>query len=114
MTRTFLLTIFLFWTAYVAGADKPLFPNADFEIGSLAGWHVEGEAFKVQPTKGDNPAVRNRETSNHEGEYWIGGYENYTGSQGTPGATRGDSLTGTLTSPEFQVTKPYITFLIGG
>jgi len=112
MTRTIVLAILL--TAAVANADELLFPNANFESGTLAGWRVEGEAFQVQPTKGDNPAVRNRETSNHEGEYWIGGYENYTGTIGKPGAIRGDSLTGTLTSPEFKITKPFITFLIGG
>ena len=112
MTRTIVLAFFL--TACVASADEPLFPNADFETGTLAGWTVAGEAFQVQPTKGDNTAVRNRETCNHQGEYWIGGYENYTGTVGKPGAVRGDSLTGTLTSPEFKVTKPFITFLIGG
>ncbi len=95
-------------------ADELLFPNADFESGTLAGWTVEGEAFKVQPTKGDNSKARNRESANVQGKWWVGGYEKYNGSEGKPGAIAGDQLTGTLTSQEFQIQRPYITFRIGG
>lgn len=100
--------------ANVSMAGDLLFPNSNFETGTLVGWTADGEAFAVQPTKGDNPAARNRESASHEGEYWIGTFERYDGKQGIPGATRGDRPTGTLTSPEFTITKPYITFRIGG
>ena len=57
------------------GADgKPL--NLDFETGTLKDWTAEGEAFQSQPIKGDTVAARRPESkSNHQGEYWIGGYE---------------------------------------
>ncbi|WP_372725889.1 glycoside hydrolase family 32 protein [Novipirellula sp.] len=94
-------------------ADELLFPNSDFESGTLDGWTVQGDAFQVQPTKGDNTAARNRESANIQGTWWIGGYEKYNGKEGKPGAISGDALTGTLTSQEFTIKRPYITFRIG-
>lgn len=94
-------------------ADELLFPNSDFESGTLDSWTVDGEAFRVQPTKGDNTVARNREASNLQGTWWIGGYEKYNGKDGKPGATAGDVLTGTLTSVEFTIKQPYITFRVG-
>ncbi|WP_197528582.1 glycoside hydrolase family 32 protein [Aeoliella mucimassa] len=95
-------------------AEEPLFENSGFESGTLHNWTPEGEAFAVQPTKGDNPSLRGRESSWHEGEYWVGGYEAYTKDSGTPGQTRGDQFTGTLTSTEFVIQQPYLSFLISG
>lgn len=100
-------------TAEVAGATL-LFENSDFEKGTLENWMAEGEAFTVQPTKGDNPAARNREPSMHQGDYWIGTHEKYDGRTGRPGDIRRDTPTGSLTSVPFKVTRPYICFLIGG
>jgi len=94
-------------------AQGLLFPNSDFEAGTLEGWTIKGEAFRVQPTKGDNTAGRGRESANNQGTWWIGGYEKYNGTIGKPGAIAGDQLTGTLTSREFKITKPYISFRIG-
>ncbi len=94
-------------------ADELLFPNSDFEQGTLAGWTIQGDAFVTQPTRGDNTAARNRETSNLQGEWWIGSYEHYNGVEGKPGEIAGDGLTGTLTSDEFTVKSPYISFRIG-
>ncbi|WP_442482859.1 glycoside hydrolase family 32 protein [Aeoliella sp. SH292] len=93
---------------------EPLFPNADFERGTLDNWTVQGSAFATQPTKGDNPSLRGRESSWHEGDYWIGGFEAYTGKSGSPGGIHGDDHTGTLTSQEFLIEKPFLSFLIGG
>lgn len=96
-----------------AVADERLFPNSDFESGTLDGWIAEGRAFQIQPTKGDNTKARGRETSNLQGTWWIGGYERYNGRDGKPGAIVGDQLTGTLTSEPFTIKKPFITFRIG-
>jgi fructan beta-fructosidase len=107
------LTLSFVLAASSTFADELLFPNSDFETGTLEGWTVEGEAFRVQPTKGDNTQARKREPARMQGTWWIGGYEKYNGVVGKPGDTAGDQLTGTLTSREFTITRPYITFRIG-
>ncbi|HEY7156237.1 MAG TPA: PVC-type heme-binding CxxCH protein [Gemmataceae bacterium] len=85
------------------GADgKPL--NLDFETGTLKDWTPDGEAFHGQPIKGDTVARRRGDMkSQHQGDYWIGGYER-----------NGDKPQGTLTSVPFKVTHPWASFLIGG
>jgi len=85
------------------GSDgKPL--NLDFETGTLKDWTAEGEAFKGQPVKGDTVAKRRGDMkSQHQGQYWIGGYE-----------LHGDQPQGTLTSVAFKVTHPWAAFLVGG
>jgi arylsulfatase A-like enzyme/sucrose-6-phosphate hydrolase SacC (GH32 family) len=111
-----------FRTAPVAPVVAPapvssalLFPNSDFETGTLENWTAEGDAFTVQPTKGDNPtARRRRDASAHQGGYWIGTFEKYDGKTGRPGQTRGDKPTGSLTSIPFVVKKTFITFRVGG
>jgi putative membrane-bound dehydrogenase-like protein len=75
----------------------------DLEGGTLAGWILEGEAFRGQPVRGDAVAARGREPARHAGDFWIGGYE-----------LHGDGLTGTLTSPPFVVAHPWASFLVGG
>src|SRR5580692_7275756 len=77
--------------------------NLDFETGTLKDWTAEGEAFRDQPIKGDTIAKRRGDKSNHQGNYWIGGYEKH-----------GDRPQGTLTSVPFEVTHPWASFLIGG
>ena len=47
----------------------------DFEDG-IGGWERTGTAFIHQPTFGDNPAARNRESAQQQGDWWIGGAEN--------------------------------------
>ena len=85
------------------GVDgKPL--NLDFETGTLKDWTAEGDAFVGQPIKGDVVAKRRGDMkSNHQGNYWIGGFE-----------IAGDKPTGTLTSVAFKVTHPWGSFLVGG
>ena len=88
--------------------------NPDFETGDIRGWTKTGNAFDNQPTLGDNPKARNRETSKHQGKWWIGGYEKYQGKPDQkPGDIQGDGLTGTLTSEPFIIQGDLITFLIG-
>lgn len=87
----------------------------DFESGDLRGWSKTGSAFDTQPTYGDNPTARNRgQASNHQGSYWIGGYENRHRPSDPPGRIQGDGPQGTLTSAPFNISSPAITFLIGG
>tara|TARA_R110002049_G_scaffold4601_5_gene32501 strand:+ start:693918 stop:699713 length:5796 start_codon:yes stop_codon:yes gene_type:complete len=78
--------------------------NLDFETGTLADWIAEGNAWEGQPVKGDTVFARRQDMrSNHEGDYWIGGYEKL-----------GDKGTGTLTSAPFVVDHRYATFLTNG
>jgi putative membrane-bound dehydrogenase-like protein len=78
--------------------------NFDFETGTLKDWTADGEAFKDQPIKGDTVAPRRGDMkSQHQGQYWIGGFERH-----------GDKPQGTLTSVPFLVTQPWATFLVGG
>jgi hypothetical protein len=87
----------------------------DFETGQLNGWTATGTAFNRQPTYGDNPSARHRgQPSNHQGNYWIGTYENRPTPQDTPGTVQGDGPKGTLTSQPFVISKPAIGFLVGG
>ncbi len=88
--------------------------NPDFEIGDLRGWTKTGDAFDHQPTLGDNPKARNRESSRHQGKWWIGGYEKYQGKPDQkPGDIQGDQPIGTLTSDPFTIQGDLITFLVG-
>ena len=81
---------------------KPL--NLDFETGTLKDWTATGDAFKDQPVKGDTVSPRRGDmTSNHQGQYWIGGFEKH-----------GDKPTGTLTSEPFTVSHPWASFLVAG
>src|SRR6266851_254269 len=85
------------------GADgKPL--NLDFETGDLRDWTATGDAFKGQPIKGDTVFPRRSDNkSQHQGQYWIGGFEKF-----------GDKPQGTLTAVPFKVTHPWGSFLVGG
>jgi uncharacterized protein (DUF608 family) len=77
--------------------DKEVF--ADFEGGTYGDWTVEGTAFGAKPSTG---AVGIQKLSGMRGK---GLANTWTGS---------DELQGKLTSPAFQVEKPFINFLIGG
>ncbi|HEY7117143.1 MAG TPA: PVC-type heme-binding CxxCH protein, partial [Tepidisphaeraceae bacterium] len=86
----------------VGDDGKPL--NLDFETGTLKDWTATGDAFKRQPIKGDTVAPRRSDMkSQHQGNYWIGGFE-----------VAGDKPTGTLTSAAFKVTHPWASFLVAG
>jgi sucrose-6-phosphate hydrolase SacC (GH32 family) len=73
---------------------------ADFEGDTYGDWKVTGDAFGPGPAKGkfsnQNPV------DGYQGERLVNSFFN------------GDQTTGTLTSPEFEVTKPFLNFLIGG
>src|SRR5262245_15827969 len=85
-----------------AADGRPL--NLDFETGDLRNWAATGDAFKGQPIKGDTVHPRRGDMkSEHQGQYWIGGYER-----------AGDQPQGTLTSVPFKVTHPWGSFLVAG
>ncbi|MEC8556122.1 MAG: PVC-type heme-binding CxxCH protein [Planctomycetota bacterium] len=78
--------------------------NLDFETGTLADWTATGDAWEGQPIEGDTVFPRRNEMrSNHQGKFWIGGYEKH-----------GDARTGTLTSEPFVVEHRYASFLTEG
>lgn len=77
--------------------------NLGFETGTLLDWTTTGDAFADQPVKGDSTARRGLDSSDHVGEYWIGGYE-----------IHGDGRVGELVSADFAVSHPWATFLVAG
>lgn len=95
--------------------DDLLFDNSDFERGTLHNWYPAGSAFDHQPTLGDNVMARGRGSSRHQGRYWVGTFEHYTGNAGEkPGSVQGDKPTGSLASIPFTIRKNTIRFRIGG
>src|SRR6266704_4865389 len=81
---------------------RPL--NLDIEDGTLKDWKAEGKAFEGQPIKGDTVFPRRNDMrSNHQGNYWIGGFEKV-----------GDDAKGTLTSAPFKITHPWASFRVAG
>jgi putative membrane-bound dehydrogenase-like protein len=78
--------------------------NLDFETGNLADWKADGPAFASQPIRGDTVRPRRGDmTSGHADSFWVGSYE-----------IAGDEAQGTLTSTNFELSKPFATFLVGG
>ena len=73
---------------------------ADFNGEDYGQWKVEGDAFGTKPAPGTL-----------DGQMQVSGFE---GAGLVNSYYGGDKTTGTLTSPEFEITKPYINFLIGG
>ncbi|MGA2248172.1 MAG: GH32 C-terminal domain-containing protein [Verrucomicrobiota bacterium] len=73
---------------------------ADFEGKDYGDWKTTGEAFGSGPAQGrladQNPV------------------DGYLGHGLVNSYYHGDATTGTLTSPEFEITHPYLNFLIGG
>lgn len=73
---------------------------ADFEATNYGGWTTTGTAFGTGPVAGafgnQNPVT------------------GYRGAKLVNSYLAGDGSTGTLTSPAFALTKPYLNFLIGG
>ncbi|GGJ43493.1 glycoside hydrolase family 32 protein [Deinococcus roseus] len=72
----------------------------DFEGSTYGSWTVTGNAFGAGPAQGTLPD-----------QQVVTGYR---GSRLVNTFLNGDSTTGTLTSPDFVIGKPYISFLIGG
>lgn len=93
-------------TTFTADPTPPLppLPNgillADFEGSDYSGWTATGTCFGSGPASGTLP-----------NQQLVSGYR---GNKLVNTFLSGDGSTGTLTSPPFTVTKPYLNFLIGG
>ena len=73
---------------------------ADFEGPDYGAWKTTGEAFGPGPARGTLP-----------GQMPVDGFK---GKGLVNSFFKGDSTTGTLTSPEFKLERKFISFLIGG
>ena len=98
------LPLLLAATSLAAQAAEPL-PGtdlliADFEGSSYGAWLATGEAFGPGPAPGTLP-----------GQMPVDGFK---GKGLVNSFYKGDPSTGTLTSPEFRIGRPFINFLIGG
>jgi len=76
-------------------------PNTNLRIGRDEAAAVAGPAFGYGPSKGT--AASQQAVTGFHGRGLVNTYD--------PG---GDGLTGTLTSPELVLSRPYLCFLIGG
>lgn len=82
---------------------------ADFESGTYDGWTATGDAFgKIPQTLKTIASYQGR--INGRGTYFVNSHNIRPGGD----VRRGDSLTGTLTSPEFTIDMETIQFLVGG
>ena len=93
------LVISLSWLPISAKAAPDLL-IADFEGATYGDWKVEGEAFGPGPAQGT--LAGQMPVSGFQGKGLVNSFFN------------GDRTTGTLTSPEFRIERPYLSFLIGG
>ena len=78
---------------------------------------MTGTAFIYQPTFGDNPTARYRESAQQQGDWWIGGAEKRPSENDPAGwqySNDSDAPLGTLMSPCFRIVGRNISFLIGG
>ncbi len=89
-----------------------LFPNSDFEAGTLENWTARGEAFRRQPISEDAPARRKNTSTDFQGRFWVGSYDALVGGPGESTA-QGDGATGSLQSTDFVINRSKITFLLG-
>ena len=73
---------------------------ADFEGNGYNDWTVNGEAFGSRPARGTLEGQQ--DVSGFQGRGLVNTYNN------------GDRTTGKLLSPEFELRRPFINFLVGG
>lgn len=119
------------------------FEDGTLDDAGFGAWTATGTAFATQPTFGDNvmasriltkqpSAMRATGTMlddlrdlggdfwetpypiGHQGQFWIGTFENRPDERAAWSAVQGDSPMGTITSPSFVIDQQYVTFLVGG
>ncbi len=94
------LAFCLLLAASSLGAANPDILFADFEGETYGKWATTGTAFGKGPATGT--LANQMPVSGFEGKRLVNSYHG------------GDTTTGTLTSPTFEVKRKYIRFLIGG
>ncbi len=90
---------------FTADDSRPYTPPAgdvyaDFEAADYGGWTATGTAFGSAPAHGALPGQQT--VSGYSGGGLVNSFIDFDGSQGT------------LTSPEFTLTRDYVNFLVGG
>jgi len=102
--RAALLTLGLFANSSLEAAPQPRATNevvfADFEAADWGAWAATGSAFGKGPAPGT--LTNQQPVTGFLGRGFVNSY------------VSGDKSTGTLASPEFTITQPYLNFLIGG
>ncbi len=86
--------------AALRAADPDEIVIADFETDGYGQWQATGEAFGPGPARGT--LAGQMEVSGFQGQRLVNSFSG------------GDKTQGTLTSPEFKITRPFLSFLIGG
>jgi uncharacterized protein (DUF608 family) len=89
--------------ARATAAPRPAAPPtvfADFEGGDYGAWTVEGAALGARPAAGTLP--NQQPVSGYAGKGLVNTF------------LGGDTPHGRLTSPEFTIERPFLSFLIGG
>jgi len=89
---------------------RPDITFADFEGGDWAGWTVEGEAFGSRPFRVDELAPHDP-ISGVRGKGLVNSHNTRKAGPNSPAS---DKLVGRLLSPEFTISRDYISFLIAG
>jgi len=92
-----LLSLLVVATARAQAQDLII---ADFEGEDYGAWKTTGDAFGQGPARGTLP--NQMPVEGFEGRGLVNSF------------LRGDATTGTLTSPEFTIERPFLNFLIGG
>lgn len=95
-----LLVIILAQPLALTAAAEPDLVLADFEGDTYGDWKATGTAFGPGPARGTLP-----------GQMQVEGFQ---GKGLVNSFFDGDKSTGSLTSPEFQIERNYLSFLIGG
>ncbi|MCF7675135.1 MAG: glycoside hydrolase family 32 protein [Akkermansiaceae bacterium] len=95
---TTLLCLAALTTPGLRAADDILI--ADFEGADYGAWKTTGEAFGSGPAQGTLPGQMS--VAEFQGKGLVNSFH------------QGDGSTGTLTSPEFKITRKFLGFLIGG
>jgi fructan beta-fructosidase len=95
-----LCPLWLFPVSGIADGSRADVVVADFEGDDYGAWQVTGTAFGNGPAHGTLPGQM--EVTGFQGRGLVSSYAG------------GDDSTGTLTSPAFDIQRPFINFLIGG
>ena len=105
-----LLSLGVAFVARVSFADdvdasnpRPEIVLFDFEGDDYGAWTVEGDAFGTAPVAATARCGMGR-VFNHDGAKLVNSYV----------CEKRDVATGTMTSPEFEINRDYLTFRIGG